>query len=145
MPNLRRPKRPAYRAKRQRGNQGANQSFYQSRRWRAIAKSVRRQATINNQGIGCEICNASDGTGSADHCDHILPISDGGAPLDKRNLWGICAHHHNVKSGYERHGLRVGTINGGSGLFPSDRQQVIDLVLHGRRASSDGDGGHTSL
>ena len=115
-----------------RGNAGANKKLYNNAKWRSLSKRVRMRDTLANDGIGCCICAVSNGTGNADHCDHIIPVSEGGAPHDERNLWGICVFHHNVKSGYERHGLRVGTVSTYNGLIPANRNEVVSLILNGR-------------
>ena len=67
--------------------------------------------------------------GSADQCDHIIAVSAGGAEFDERNLWGICTHHHNVKTGLEAHGVKVQVMPGRGGLVPVDRDEVIRWVL----------------
>jgi len=121
------------RERKQRGNQDANKKFYGTAIWRKKSKRIRMRDTIANDGIGCCICAASDGTGNADHCDHIIAISDGGAPHDERNLWGICVFHHNVKSGYETKGITIPSRKGHDGLIPIDRNYVIELILKGRK------------
>jgi len=30
--------------------------------------------------------------------DHIVPLSEGGAPLDRENLQGLCREHHREKT-----------------------------------------------
>jgi 5-methylcytosine-specific restriction protein A len=34
--------------------------------------------------------------------DHITPLEQGGAPYDRANLQGLCAHHHSVKTRREQ-------------------------------------------
>jgi hypothetical protein len=34
--------------------------------------------------------------------DHIVELKDGGAPLDRSNLWLTCREHHNQKTVTER-------------------------------------------
>lgn len=38
--------------------------------------------------------------------DHIKPVSMGGDFWDTNNHQGMCHHHHNSKSGRERHGKK---------------------------------------
>jgi len=51
----------------------------------------------------CQECIRKDGFGKhARTVDHIIPIKQGGNPLDDANLEAICDHHHAVKSAKER-------------------------------------------
>ena len=70
--------------------------------------------------------------------DHIVPISEGGAMWDERNHMAMCQFHHNQKRGHEAHGLRIGLSNGLNGLIPSDRLEVVRMLL---RVLSKGMGG----
>jgi len=34
--------------------------------------------------------------------DHIVELKDGGAPLDRSNVWLLCTSHHAAKTASER-------------------------------------------
>lgn len=34
----------------------------------------------------------------SNHADHIIALRDGGAPLDRANIQGLCLRHHSAKS-----------------------------------------------
>jgi hypothetical protein len=61
--------------------------------------------------------------------DHIVPISGGGAMWDERNHMAMCQFHHNQKRGHESHGLRIDLSNGLNGLVPTDRLEVVRMLL----------------
>ena len=130
MPYMPKKGRPAYMPKRkQPGNKGENATLYNSRRWRSISTYYRMNKTVELDGYGCEVCHQIDELSTANICDHVIPISQGGAVWDMRNFMALCHHHHNVKRGYERHGLNLDTAKGDEGLIPADRQQAINLLL----------------
>ena len=89
--------------------------------------------TVERDGYGCEVCYHDNTMSSvverAGVTDHIVPISDGGAMWDERNHMAMCQFHHNQKRGHEAHGLRIGLSNGLNGLIPSDRLDVVRLLL----------------
>ncbi len=66
--------------------------FYQRKAW----KDLRRQQ-LNDFPFCCE-CNRSGRLVAATVVDHAVPISAGGAPLDKDNLQSLCVTHHNAKT-----------------------------------------------
>jgi 5-methylcytosine-specific restriction protein A len=78
---------------------GANASFYQSPEWRAL-----RAAVVAERGRRCERCGAVP-TGRI-HCDHVVELIDGGAPLDRRNIVLLCVPCHNRKTSDMRRGRR---------------------------------------
>ena len=98
--------------------------------------------TVQRDGYGCEVCYHDDTMSSvverAGVTDHIVPISEGGAMWDERNHMAMCQFHHNQKRGHESQGLRIGSSNGLNGLIPSDRSEVIRMLL---RVASEGEGG----
>ena len=51
----------------------------------------------------CEECLRRGLVTEATVVDHIVPINEGGAPLDMSNLQSLCAKCHNIKSGREAH------------------------------------------
>lgn len=99
MPTIPKPSRRAYLPPRE--TQGrrlhANSAFYQSSRWRRL-----RQIKLNADPI-CEECRSRGLVTEATVVDHIVPINEGGAALDLRNLQSLCDACHNRKSGREAH------------------------------------------
>ena len=70
--------------------------FYSSVEWIALRDRVRREAAGRCQAEGC---------GRAERrmfVDHIVELKDGGAPLDRSNVWLLCASHHAAKTAAER-------------------------------------------
>jgi 5-methylcytosine-specific restriction endonuclease McrA len=64
--------------------------------WRAMRARVVREAGGKCQWPGC---------GKAERrmfVDHIKERRDGGAVLDRANLWCLCPHHHSMKTLEER-------------------------------------------
>ena len=98
--------------------------------------------TVRRDGYGCEVCYHDDTMSSVVErngvTDHIVPISDGGAMWDERNHMAMCNFHHNRKRGYESQGLLIGLSKGLNGLIPTDRLEVVRLLL---RVPGQGEGG----
>jgi 5-methylcytosine-specific restriction protein A len=70
--------------------------FYSSVEWIALRDRVRREARGRCQAVGC---------GRSERrmfVDHIIELKDGGAPLDRSNVWLLCASHHAGKTAAER-------------------------------------------
>jgi 5-methylcytosine-specific restriction endonuclease McrA len=70
--------------------------FYSSPAWIALRDRVRREAGGRCQVPGC---------GRIERgmiVDHIVELKDGGAPLDRSNVWLMCRSHHNRKTVTER-------------------------------------------
>jgi len=70
--------------------------FYSSAAWIELRNRVRREA-----GGRCQV----QGCGRAERrmfVDHIVELKDGGAPLDRSNVWLLCASHHTAKTASER-------------------------------------------
>ncbi len=70
--------------------------FYTSLAWLALRDRVRREASGRCQAPGC---------GRAERrmfVDHIVELKDGGAPLERTNVWLLCASHHSRKTVVER-------------------------------------------
>jgi 5-methylcytosine-specific restriction enzyme A len=61
----------------------------QHRAWAAQVKA-NAQGRCQIQAPGCE--------GTADHADHILAVTEGGAEYDVSNGQGACTHCHNIKT-----------------------------------------------
>ena len=47
------------------------------------------------------ICADPDCMRLSTECDHIVPMSEGGAEYERENCQGLCAHHHALKSARE--------------------------------------------
>jgi 5-methylcytosine-specific restriction enzyme A len=47
--------------------------------------------------------------------DHIVELKDGGAPLERSNLWLLCGSHHTRKSAAERARRTAEPARGGGG------------------------------
>jgi 5-methylcytosine-specific restriction protein A len=70
--------------------------IYSSAAWIALRDRVRREASGRCQAPGC---------GRAERrmfVDHIVELRDGGAPLERTNVWLLCASHHSLKTVAER-------------------------------------------
>jgi 5-methylcytosine-specific restriction enzyme A len=79
-------KRPWQKNTRSQGATYTNTSFYRSTPWRLLRA---RKLQIS------PYCECPDCTGKrvpADMCDHIVPIEQGGAPLDINNLQSMRNH-----------------------------------------------------
>ncbi len=81
----------------QEGRLHPNNKFYQSKAWRDL------RAVKLDQFPLCEECQRKGITTLAQMVDHIVPINQGGAPLDMENLQSLCHPCHNRKSGIESH------------------------------------------
>ena len=70
--------------------------FYSSPAWIALRDRVRREAGGRCQAPGC------GHTERRMFVDHIVELKDGGAPLERTNVWLLCASHHSHKTVDER-------------------------------------------
>ena len=68
--------------------------FYSSAAWIELRGRVRREARGRCQVQGCTQRGAI--------VDHIVELKDGGAPLERTNVWLLCASHHSLKTVAER-------------------------------------------
>ncbi len=66
--------------------------FYSSTAWKRLRKYYRDRNPL------CEVC----GKAAAVMVDHVIPIKDGGAPMELANLQALCWKCHNIKTGKER-------------------------------------------
>lgn len=64
-------------------------------RWQRLRERIRRRDCV------CVICAASGITTPGDDVDHIVPIRDGGAVWDERNLQFLCKNCHRKKTAAE--------------------------------------------
>ncbi len=71
----------------------ANQSFYNSTRWRKIAKGHKTKHPL------CEECLDKGIVTAVQITDHIIPIDKGGNKFSSDNLRSLCHKCHNKKSG----------------------------------------------
>ena len=76
-------------------DRGRRVQVYHSKRWLVLRKRVLYEQPI----CAVEGCNQL----STD-CDHIIPLSQGGAEFERSNAQGLCERHHALKSGGEAHG-----------------------------------------
>lgn len=69
-----------------------NYKFYNSRKWRLVAKNYRSKNPLCVNALTRNIRIPSEVT------DHIIPIEHGGAKWDARNFQALCRSEHNIKS-----------------------------------------------
>jgi 5-methylcytosine-specific restriction endonuclease McrA len=70
-------------------------AFYDTKEWRRMRDRVRREAGGMCQWPGC--------TAHGRYVDHRVERGyDGGADLDRENLWLLCASHHAKKTAAAR-------------------------------------------
>ena len=102
MPTTKKSERRPWQPERkpQEGRKAPNDKFYQSTEWRKP-----RDMNIKAQPL-CEECDRRGVYSLSRGGDHIVPINQGGAPLDMDNLKSICNTCHNRKSGKEAHAAR---------------------------------------
>ena len=127
MPYNPRTKRPKYlpkRRKRKRNNSEAKK-IRASRRWRLTSEQQRHRQPL------CECCIAINRYQPARQVDHMVRLTDGGAPFSRRNLMSICIPHHTDKNVMESKGYKPEYIVTDNGLIPMDRHTVIGDVLRG--------------
>ncbi len=91
----------------QTGRRHDNYAFYNSSKWRKIAKAFERAhptcAECARQG---KTTDATGRKGVTDHIEPMPPVGNG-APYDWNNLQRLCNKCHAIKSGKEsRHGKR---------------------------------------
>ena len=70
--------------------------LYSSPAWIALRDRVHREAGGRCQAPGCGRAE------SRMFVDHIVELKDGGAPLERSNVWLICRAHHSKKTARER-------------------------------------------
>lgn len=70
-----------------------NDILYNKQKWRRISRLYR----IKNPFCEIKGCN-----NFSDHTDHIIPIADGGALYDERNLQSLCISCHGKKTRKEQ-------------------------------------------
>ena len=95
---VRRPWQPV--RKPQAGRIHTNTKFYQSPPWRKLRALKMAQQPM------CQECELKGIIKPARVADHIIPINQGGEPLNIENLQSLCNTCHNRKSGRESHTRR---------------------------------------
>ena len=73
-------------------DRGRRVQVYHSKRWLMLRRRVLHEQPI---------CADPDCPRLATECDHIVPMSEGGAEYARDNCQGLCAHHHALKSARE--------------------------------------------
>ena len=94
--------------------------FYLSREWFEVRDRVRREARGRCEAPGC---------GRAERrmfVDHIVELKDGGAALDRSNLWLLCGGCHSLKTAAER--------TRRTAQSPRGRSTDVEKVLRGELA-----------
>ena len=72
---------------------GPHDKFYSSSRWRRKSRGYRRRHPF------CEHCLLTDGLlVRAAMVDHIVPLRQGGAKMDDKNLQALCTACHAAKT-----------------------------------------------
>jgi len=79
-----------------------NSAFYNSRAWRKLRKSVLQKNPL------CIECERKGITTVATVGDHIVPINQGGEPMQESNIQPLCKKCHDSKSGRESGSNRGG-------------------------------------
>nr|WP_299385555.1 HNH endonuclease signature motif containing protein [Allomuricauda sp.] len=102
MPNRPKKKKRPWRDERKPFQRRAkdNQGFYNSARWRKVARAHKARNPF------CVKCLAEGKVTAVEFTDHIKRIEDGGKKYADSNLQSLCKFHHNQKSGREAHGYR---------------------------------------
>lgn len=75
--------------------------FYDSAVWKKA-----RRLQLSKQPL-CKHCSMAGKIVAATEVDHIVRMSEGGAALDPDNLQSLCHSCHSIKTGREKHGLKV--------------------------------------
>lgn len=70
---------------------------YNSKQWKQVTKNYRRMNPI------CEKCDEQRRVTPATHTSHIVPVDQGGEPLDEENLIALCRSHYHNRKEFARH------------------------------------------
>ena len=103
MPTLPKPIKPYWLPERKAHARRAvsNRAFYDRKAWRTLSAHMAEVEPL------CREC-AKAGRVTPSQCtDHIKPINEGGAMLDKANLQRLCNRCHAIKSGSEGQAKRT--------------------------------------
>lgn len=100
--------------RRQERKKGSNQAFYKAAQWRKARAAYLSQYPI------CQVADYFDDIEPGKIVDHIIPISQGGAKYDPRNLQTLSKKIHDIKSTIEG--------NEGTPLVDYTRNQDGDFI-----------------
>lgn len=131
MPTLGKPSNPKWNKKNKAHERRRvdNSKFYNSTVWRKLSTSYRYENPL------CEICLALDRVVPANSTDHVIPISFGGARLDRANLMALCDNMagtcHPIKSALEKKGqpLIEYKYNSDNDKVPIDRADIVAVIV----------------
>ena len=100
-----------------------NQKFYNSSAWRAMSHRVRSKDPL------CLIGKFLNDLRPAQVTDHIIPINQGGAKFDERNLMALSRYYHDKKSAMESSGkpLINYQFNENGDKIPLNRNDIFNL------------------
>lgn len=106
----------------QSGRKNPNQHFYNSQQWRKTAKQYRQLNPL------CEVSKHFKETVAAQMVDHLIPINQGGAKYDPRNLMSMCHKLHNKKSGKEKNKPNlIEYIDTEDGKIPRNKADIFKV------------------
>lgn len=117
------PKKETVQFQRTESKYQQNQKFYNSKAWRSLRKTYIEEHPL------CAVSYATGRLAAGEVIDHIIPINEGGARLDRRNLMTLTNTWHNKKSGMERHKkiLVEWEIVDGEKI-PVNRNEIIEIL-----------------
>lgn len=131
MPSIEKYKRKASRngpnePRKQTQSEDRRQALYKSSAWMKLRK---------NQLFAVPCCEVHEAAGQlidvteGGHIDHIVPWdTQGGAPLDERNLMTLCVSCHGTKTMWERNGYLKAVTIGEDGQrlpAPGEKDRII--------------------
>jgi 5-methylcytosine-specific restriction endonuclease McrA len=99
---------------------GGNQLFYKRAAWKKTRLAYLSQFPI------CEVADYCGDIMEGEIVDHIVPISQGGAPYDPRNFCTMSKRLHDLKSALEQNrGVLVDYTRSQDGYFiPIDKSEL---------------------
>ena len=126
MPNLPRPDRKKYLPKQRTDRKPtSDQAFYNKAVWAKARLYYRTENPL------CEVSAEAGQVVPGEVVDHIIPISNGGARLDPKNLMTLSAKIHDIKSGMESKAspLIGWDYNDNGDKIPIDRSLIIQKLI----------------
>ncbi len=76
--------------------------FYDRRVWRDRVQPLQ----LAREPL-CRMCKAAGRIQPATQVDHVMPIDEGGDPVDEANLQSLCDEHHGMKTRQEHGATNV--------------------------------------